>query len=1382
MKRRTFMKSCAAGALTLWAEGWPITQVADANELERNFRNPPPSAGPHNWWHWMNGNISEIGITRDLEAMKRVGVKAFHIFQVGAGIPKGPIDYGSPEHLRLLKHAAREADRLGLGFAMHNCPGWSSSGGPWITPELSMQVLTWTETPIVGGQGVNTTLRQPPSKLNYYRDAFVIAFPAQPGEARPLEELLSSVTSSNGPVDAKLLTDSDPATAVEVHAPTGEESAYLQLEFGEPFEARSITLSSTPTRTGASLPPVYSPDIPSGGGIRISLQVSHDGMQFHRICEVPVHDDAYFDAFAAVYEGGVPTSVNFAPTRAKIFRLVFSAPRRVSAISLSGASRINNWVLKANLTDQGGPFPAPGVPMEQPSGSFIDPASVLDISEHMDQQGRLEWQAPSGNWTVLRIGHTTTGAFNEPGPDGGVGLECDKFNRAAYDFHFAHFFGGLLDVVGPLAAKGMAGATIDSYEVGLQNWTAAFPQEFEKRRGYDLCKYLPAMLGRVVGSAEESERFLWDIRKSHAELMEENYYAGFAEDCHRHGMKAFFEPYDPGNFDEMQSGAYADMVMGEFWLGQANNHSIKLAASVAHINGKRVIGAESFTSTTKWQEYPYGMKTTGDFMYTQGLNQYVFHRYCHQPHPDVQPGMTMGPWGWHWERTNTWFERSGGWLRYISRCQTMLQQGKFLADLLYFTGENSPQQAPGLAQLDPSPPLGYDWDTIDADTIQKRLKIEGGRIILPDGMSYRVLVLRNETTLSLGVLRRIRELVNHGMWLVGPKPAQSPSLSDNDDEVRQIADEVWGDLDGNTTTEWSYGGGRVLWGQPMRAVMDKLGVTPDFEFTARAADAPINYTHRRVGNAEVYFLANRRRRPEDLVCAFRVEGMRPELWNPVTGEIAQVATYDVAAGRTSVPIHLDSAGSVFVVFRSPLAVRRLESVSKYGVALLSTQPFPLPPSGLHPDVTNSFTISVWVKPDFTTGLPNVGGPGGGFDEGFTSDSYVVYPPPGEKVYGAGHAACGFDAGRNGVVLFERSGGNPTPVLSIQTPLAGWTHLAVAYKEGVPSVYLDGNLIGQGRSSGKVVHPGLGEAYQADGAVYYMGHMSEPELFKEVLDDSRIKRLATAGVPDSEAPSAVEHYGAGKPELLFWQDGAYSLRDNAGRSSSLKISGIGAPLDVKGPWKVTFPPNLGAPREVILPQLTSLHRYFERGVKYFSGIATYSNQFSLDLARAVRRAQVDPSLRSGQAPKVSAGSAEAGGKRLFLDLGWVEVIAEVTLNGKQIGNVWKPPYRLDITDAVRSGRNELEIRVTNQWTNRLIGDEQLPPEYEYGGGGFFNVNGPGMDAIKNLPDWYTEGKPKPAGERVTFCVWRHYRKDDPLLEAGLIGPVRVRTAVLREVVG
>lgn len=259
-------------------------------------------------------------------------------------------------------------------------------------------------------------------------------------------------------------------------------------------------------------------------------------------------------------------------------------------------------------------------------------------------------------------------------------------------------------------------------------------------------------------------------------------------------------------------------------------------------------------------------------------------------------------------------------------------------------------------------------------------------------------------------------------------------------------------------------------------------------------------------------------------------------------------------------------------------------------------------------------------------------------------------------------------------------------------------------------------------------------------------MSEPELFNEPLGEARIQQLAAAGIPSPEEPPAVEPAGDAKPELLFWQDGRYSLRDSGGRTSTVEVSGIGKPVDIKGPWRVTFPPNLGAPPEITLPELTSLHRHPETGVKYFSGMATYTRRFTVP------------------------ASATAAGKRLYLDLGRVEVISEVKLNGKPIGNVWKPPYRLDITSAVRPGENDLEIQVVNLWPNRLIGDEQLPPEYEYGGeAGGFNFSGPGMGSITKIPAWYAQGKPKPPGKRVTFCIWRHYNKDEPCWNPGSSDP-------------
>jgi hypothetical protein len=1365
MNRRRFIEGLSAGTVTLIVRGRGTAEAAEAGSLEDAFKNPPDSARARTWWHWMNGNVTADGITRDLEAMKRVGIGGFQIFDVGTGIPKGPVEYLSDAWLKLMQHAAAEADRLGLLFEMHNCPGWSSSGGPWITPELAMQTLVWSDTYVRGGQTVAAQLPQPPTRLGYYRDACVLAFPSLPGETRRLRDSLKGATSSSGPLDVTHLPPTATPAARQRRPATTGQPVYLHLEFAEPFDARAIAVYS-----GALPPPPGTAPAGGGGGgggfgggpSRMTLDVSDDGAQFRTVLETALAGGGGGGGATAAE---VPTIASLPAVKARHLRLTFTQPRRVLDVQLSAAGRLRNWTRKANFVHPG--RPGAGTPAEpeavDASISAIDPASVLDISQHMDAQGRLSWQAPPGEWTILRFGHTARERRNNAAPDTGLGLECDKFSRAAFEFHFNKMFERLLPALKPLAASGRAGILVDSYEVGMQNWTASFPQEFEKRRGYDLRKYLPAMTGRVIGSTETSERFLWDLRRAQADVIADNYYGRFTELCRQHGIRSYTEPYDGGPFEEMQVGSRVDTNMGEFWIGQPHplQRRVKLAASIAHVFGQPVVGAESFTSTFqsgKWQECPFRIKGLGDWMYTQGLNQYIFHRYAMQPHPDALPGMTMGPWGSHFDRTNTWFEQGRAWLQYVARCQNLLRQGNFVADLLYYVGEDAPADTPDRHQLEPPLPVGHDYDTINTTALMERVKVDNGRIVLPDGTSYRVLVLPPKRTMTLPVLRKLRDLVSQGLCLVGPKPDRTPSLigyPDSESELRRLAGEVWGDLDGAGVKERSAGKGRVFWGEPLRSVLDRLGAPPDFEYTARSSDAPINYIHRRAGDAEIYFVANRRRRSEDVVCSFRVAGKRPELWNPETGEMSPIGVAQTADGRTRIPLRLGPAGSAFLVFRGA-AQPTLQTVSKDGSPVLDAKPFETPPPGLHRAVTNDFTVSVWVKPDTDITLPGAGG------VGFLAAAptcLVFYPPSGESVYGEGHAACGLTAGRNGVGVYERSRASLDPVLPLITPLSGWTHLALVYRGGAPSLYVNGALAGQGKPSGKIVHPGLGESHHRDGAYYFDGHMGEPQLFREVLGEDRIKQLALAGIPAPEEPAALEYAGSTRPELLIWQDGSYSLRDAAGRTSPLRVTGIGPALEVGGPWRVSFPPNLGAPSEITLPQLASLHKHADLGVRYFSGTAAYRNTVRIP------------------------ANATAGGKRVFLDLGWVEVMAEVELNGRNLGVLWKPPFRIDVTDAIRAGDNELQVRVTNLWPNRLIGDEQLAAENEYGppptGGG--GGGGGGFAAgVRRLPDWYAQGKPKPPGGRITFTTWKHYDKAAPLLESGLLGPVRLRTAVRRAI--
>ncbi|MEJ7683256.1 MAG: glycosyl hydrolase [Segetibacter sp.] len=574
--------------------------------------------------------------------------------------------------------------------------------------------------------------------------------------------------------------------------------------------------------------------------------------------------------------------------------------------------------------------------------------------------------------------------------------------------------------------------------------------------GYSLINYLPAMTGRVVGSTDISNRFLWDIRRTHADLMADNYYGRLHELCKQHGMKTYTQPYDRGPFEEMQIGSRVDAPMGEFWAGLsqlfANNdtmrRTIKLSSSIAHTNGQKLVLAEAFTaepSSGKWQQYPFGMKALGDYMFTQGMNRLTFHRFAHQPHPTALPGMTMGPWGTHFDRTNTWFLKGAAWLKYTARCQALLQQGLFVADIAYLTSEDAPGFTPVRPhELEQTPPEGYDYDLMNAETVLKRVKIQNGRITLPDGMSYKIMILPAGNTMTLELLKQTHSLVNQGMILVGAKPLATPGLTsykdkDKDAEFTRLTNELWG----STETTKTFGKGKIFTGIPVRQVLESLNIKPDFEFSAHTHDAPVNYIHKNINGADVYFIANRRRTNEDIVASFRVNDKRPEIWNPDTGEIIPVHFYEVVDGRIHIPLQLDHAGSLFVVFRTGAApAKRITSVTANGTQIVNTaisRPSPV----TYNIITHDFSVSLWIKPeiDIALGRKQLGSYAGRT----TTEYYAIYPPSGEKLYGAGHAATGLTVGRNGIVLWEREGIDAMDVLVAEMPVSGWTHLAIVYK-------------------------------------------------------------------------------------------------------------------------------------------------------------------------------------------------------------------------------------------------------------------------------------------------------------------------------------------------
>lgn len=1297
---------------------------------EEAFAHPPASAQPRTFWLWMNGNVTRDGITRDLEAMHRVGIGGVMIFDGSTYLPAGPAGYLSSEWRALMTHAIREGNRLGIDIGMHNAPGWSSTGGPWITPAQSMQQVVWTETTVQGGQALDVALARPQANADFYRDAMVVAFPAAPGERKPYLEEVARATRGGEAIPNATLSDDNLNTTVKLTA-----TEPLQIEFTAPVSLEA--LSAWPS--------------PKGKFPGLQVETSLDGQTYTPLCSVsnPGRHSILF-----------PATRTFAPVTAKYVRATAKGAGELAEFVLHRSARLADWPAKANFDYR--VYSDVVLPNTAPMSGVVSPASVVNLSSKLEGD-HLRWDAPPGAWTILRVGHTTTGKENVAASAAGRGLECDKFDPAAVEFHFQHVIEKVLADAAAAGVKGPATLTIDSYEAGMQNWTARFPDEFRRRAGYELSHYIPAMFGRIVGDAGQTERFLFDVRRVQADLIAENYYGRMHELARSKGIKFYIEGYGPGNFDELKVAGSPDVPTTEFWTRTpwTPNRTVKMVTSAAHVYGKPIVAAESFTGeaqTSRWLEYPYALKMLGDEMFAQGLNEMVFHRYAHQPHPDAVPGMTMGPWGFHFDRTNTWFEQSRDWIAYITRTQHLLRQGHYVADVLFFTGEGTPN---GSQYAIPVVPRGTQYDLVNADVLLNRIRIENGTWTLPEGGRYALLVLPPElTSMTPALAKRLQELVAQGGALLGPKPTFSPTLTgypESEDELKRAADALW---DANRR-----GGGRVFAGMTIADALAEMKVKPDFSFQGEHADASLAWGHRRLSTGELYFVSNRQRRTEQGVASFRdAAGRVPEVWRPETASHGQAAVFSRENERTLVPLRFEPGEALFIFFRhatDAATIPAAATLTRDGKPLLSTQAA----SADAPDASQNFTMAIWVKPDTDLRVLPKESTTGRIDE--VGKFYAIPADPGDRRFGAGHATAGLAVGRNGIFVVERATESCPAVLVSPTPVSGWTHVAVVYRDGTPSLYVNGQHVRDGQRSGKIVHSGVNappppvdytlnfpgiesltraagrSAPPSRGQVYvFEGNFAPAESFARSLPANDVAALAKAGVPTPALPvvtDVVSRSAKSAVTALVWESGSYALGQNPP-----VVAKIPDPQLVDGPWEVAFQPGRAAPAKLQFEQLKSWHLLDDPGVKYFSGTATYHRKVRID-------------------------AANSANQRVILDLGRVEVMAEVRVNGRDIATLWKEPYRTDITDAVKAGENDLEIRVTNLWTNRLIGDEQLPAEDEFG---LHDERGEDRAGIVRLPEWYLKGKPKPPGGRTTFATWKFYRAQDPLVASGLLGPVRL----------
>lgn len=1104
------------------------------DRLTREFESPPNQAKPRVWWHWMNGNVTEKGIDLDLHWMNRIGIGGFQTFDADLGTPlvvKKRLVYMTPGWKRAFQYATKLADRLNLEETIASSPGWSEAGGPWVLPSHAMKKVVWSVTRLQGGQPFSGVLPRPPSVSGpfqnipiedflapltgqaskippeYYRDIAVLAYRA-PDNDVPVMRLNPQITSSKGSIDVALLSDGDLVKTTPLPiAPIGRPS-WIQYAFSRPQTVYAVTLvthRSEEQQFGIFMAPQDSAR---------ALESSDDGEHFRKIVTIPV--------------GGSPEyTVAFPKVTARFFRVTFttnalppnplidvaislgihlpslSAPAdyHIAEIVLHTTATVNRFEEKAAFT----PLPdlyALATPHVE-SKEAICKSDVVDLTSKMKPDGKLDWIPPPGTWVVLRMGYSLLGITNHPASPDATGLEVDKLNRSDVSSYMKFYLNNYKSAVGPswMGKRGVRYVVTDSWEAGAQNWTDNMIEEFTKRRGYDPIPWMPVLTGRVIESSEESDRFLWDFRKTIADLTSDNYYGQIEASLRERGMGHYGESHEEGRAfvaDGMEVKKDDDIPMGAMWARAPSvkkelygfDADIRESASVAHIYGQNLVAAESMTAdSSPWAWSPKTLKPTADKELAEGVNRFVIHCSVHQPLVDKAPGLTLGPFGQWFTRNETWAEEAAPWITYLARSSYLLQQGRFDADIIYFYGEDSNLTAI-FADRSPSIPQGYNYDYINADALIHELSVDNGHIKTKSGMSYRIMGLDPYSQhMSLPVLRAIYKLVKDGAIVGGPKPTDDPSLADDQAEFRKLSDELFGD----GTGVHRVGRGTVYVGRGLESVLDALKVAPDFDYTKPETDTSILFVHRRLADGDLYFIDNRNARVESVDATFRVKGKAPELWFADTGR-SEPVSYRIEGGRTTVPLHLDPWGTVFVIFRKP----------------------------------------------------------------------------------------------------------------------------------------------------------------ADGMSRTLPHAVEA-------------KLAT----------------------------------------------------LEGPWTVSFESNRGAPSTITLDHLMSWSGDSNNGVKYFSGTASYTGTIYIPAEW----------LKTGV--------------HLWLNLGDVEDLADVTVNHRHLGVVWKMPYKIEMTGILKAGTNSIIIKVTNLWVNRLIGDLQ------------------------------------PNARKYTFTDFHPYKANSPLLPSGLLGPVSISSVIMQQ---
>lgn len=874
-------------------------------KLEKDFMSPPQTVQTATYWYWMNNHISNEGVVKDLQAMKRAGINRVFIgtdirnrtnfSRDTTGQYFGKVKVFSDEWWSILHTALKTATDLNIEVGIFNCPGWSQSGGPWVKPEQAMRYLEASELRVKGPLRFSQSLVKPDT---FFQDVKVLAIPV----AKDYELNLLDLPTTKLTAD-KLQTNSQSVKYI-----LSEKEATLDIELSEISTVRSLRFYP-----GESM------------SMKVELQVKAEG-EYKTVSAFTVNRSQTSENLAKDFEPYAPGFISLNELKGKLFRLKFqktgNADSQIADIVMTSTPVLQNLQEKKLATITAG-MPSWGTYMwtAQPDYdvdvNIPQVQEVIDISSYMSPDGVLNWDVPAGDWMILRTGMRFIDVRNGPASFEAEGLEVDKMNKTHIESHFNAFIGEILEKIPANDRKTFKVVVLDSYERGGQNFTDDFLSEFKAHYGYDATNFLPVLKGHIIGNVDLSERFLWDMRRFIADKISYDYVGGLTEISHKHGLTTWVENYGHTGFagEFLQYGGQADEVSGEFWYRPVNDkyYENRSAASAAHIYGKNKVWAESFTSGS-WDSnfafsvYPQKLKRAGDWAFTEGVNSTLLHVYIQQPYKDDFPGIDAW-FGTEFNRKNTWFDMVDLFTLYHKRCNFMLQQGVNVADVAYFIGEDVPKMT-GIRQ--PELPKGYNYDYINAEVILRDLSVKNGRLVLPGGTSYRMLVLPPQKTMRPELLSKIEQLITDGAIVYGLPPTKSPGLQDfpiADKKLQELALKMWGN---NTTQQISYGKGMLFSSMPLNEVFKIIGLVPDCQIEVDS----VRYTHRTVNGKEVYFIANIGTKSVDFKANFRVKGLKPELWDALTGSTRPLPAFEQNNGVTKVPLRLGVDGSAFIIFRS----------------------------------------------------------------------------------------------------------------------------------------------------------------------------------------------------------------------------------------------------------------------------------------------------------------------------------------------------------------------------------------------------------------------------------------------------------------------------------